>query len=136
MDEPMLADTKYIGQRIELADEIDALMLPWIVERTKDEIYHAAQNMDPKIPASPVRTPEDLIHSPQFKARGFFVEVDHPVAGKAVYPGAPAKLTETPMQVTRAPLLGEHNQEVLGRLGYNESDIENLKTEKIISEGA
>jgi len=132
MDEPELADPKYIAQRTDLADEIDALMIPWLVEHTKDEIYHTAQSMDPKIPVSPVRTPEDLVNSPQFKARKFFVEVEHPITGKGVYPGPPAKLWETPMQVTRAPLLGEHNEEILSRLGYTGAELANLKAEKII----
>jgi crotonobetainyl-CoA:carnitine CoA-transferase CaiB-like acyl-CoA transferase len=133
MDEPELADPKYIAQRTDLADEIDALMIPWLVEHTKDEIYHQAQSMDPQIPVSPVRTPEDLVNSPQFKARNFFLEVEHPIVGKGVYPGPPAKLWETPMQVTRAPLLGEHTEEILSRLGYTGKDLEKLKTEKIIT---
>ncbi|MBW2091703.1 MAG: CoA transferase [Deltaproteobacteria bacterium] len=132
MDERLLADPKYIARRRELADEIDALMLGWLLEHTKEEIYHAAQSQDPKVPASPVRTPEDLINSPQFEARGFFTEVKHPVAGKGVYPGPAAKLSETPMQVTRSPLLGEHNEEVYGRMGYTRSDLKQLKNENII----
>jgi CoA:oxalate CoA-transferase len=132
MNEPQLADFKYIAQRRELADEIDALMLPWLVEHTKDEIYHAGQAMDPKIPTGPVRTPEDLINSPQFKAREFFVDVEHPIVGKGTYPGPPAKLWETPMQITRAPLLGEHNEEVYRRLGYTKVDLANLRSEGII----
>jgi crotonobetainyl-CoA:carnitine CoA-transferase CaiB-like acyl-CoA transferase len=132
MDEPELADPKYISQRTDLADEIDDLMLPWLLEHTKDEIYHRAQSMDPQVPVSPVRTPEDLVNSPQFKARKFFVEVEHPVAGKGLYPGPPAKLGETPMRVARAPLLGEHNEEILTRLGYNTIDLENLKNDNII----
>lgn len=132
MNEPELADPKYIAQRKELADDIDALMLPWLIEHTKDEIYHAAQNMEPAIPASPVRTPEDLINSPQFKAREFFVEVDHPVAGRGTYPGPPAKMEETPMQVRRAPLLGEHNLEIYGRMGFSSQDLDALKREGVI----
>lgn len=132
VNQPQLADLKYIAQRIELGDEIDALMLPWLVEHTKDEVYHAGQAMDPRIPTSPVRNPEDLINSPQFKAREFFVEVEHPIAGKGTYPGPPAKLSETPMQITRAPLLGEHNEEIYRHLGYNREDIAKLRDEGVI----
>jgi len=132
MNEPLLADPKYIAQRQELADEIDALMLGWLVQHTKEEIYHIAQSMEPKVPASPVRTPEDLLNSEQFKAREFFKEVEHPIVGKGLYPGPAARLWETPMQVTRAPLLGEHNEEVYGRLGYSRSELEDMKNERII----
>jgi len=132
MEEPELADLKYVAQRRELADEIDALMYPWLFEHTKDEIYHKGQSMDPKVPTSPVRTPEDLINSPQFKARKFFVEIDHPVVGKGMYPGAPAKLQETPMKISRAPLLGEHNEEIFGRLNLSPSELTRLKNDGII----
>ena len=132
MNEPLLADPKYIAQRQELADEIDALMLGWLVQHTKEEIYHIAQSMEPKVPASPVRTPEDLLNSEQFKAREFFKEVEHPIVGKGLYPGPAARLWETPMQVTRAPLLGEHNEEVYGRLGYSRPELEDMKNERII----
>lgn len=132
MEVPELADFKYIAQRAELADEIDALMLPWLLEHTRDEIFHKGQAMDPKVPTSLVRTPEDLINSPQFKAREFFVDVDHPVVGKGAYPGAPVKLGETPMQVTRAPLFGEHNEEICERLGYSKLEQTRLKNEGVI----
>jgi len=132
MNEPQLADPRYIAQRTELADEIDALMLPWLLDHTKDEIYHAGQAMEPKVPTSPVRTPEDLVESPQFKAREFFVEVEHPVVGKGIYPGAPAKLWESPMRIAPSPLLGEHNEEVYGRLGYTKADLAALRSEGIV----
>ena len=132
MDEPQLADMKYVAQRLEFADEIDALMYPWLFEHTKDEIYHKGQSMDPKVPTSPIRTPQDLINSPQFKARKFFVEVDHPIAGKGIYPGAPAKLWETPMKITRAPLLGEHNEEIFGRVNYTPDALNRLKSDGVI----
>lgn len=132
MDVPELNDLKYIAQRLELADEVDALMLPWLFEHTKNEIFHKGQSMDPKVPTSPVRTPEDLINSPQFKAREYFVEVDHPVVGKGTYPGAPAKLWETPMTVTRAPLLGEHTEEICKGLGYTREELTRLRCEGVI----
>ncbi len=132
MEAPELADFKYIAQRAELVDEIDALMLPWLLEHTGDEIFHKGQAMNPRVPTSLVRTPEDLINSSQFKAREFFVDVDHPVVGKGAYPGAPVKLSETPMMVTRAPLFGEHNEEICERLGYSNLEQTRLKSEGVI----
>jgi crotonobetainyl-CoA:carnitine CoA-transferase CaiB-like acyl-CoA transferase len=132
MGVPELADPKYFARRTELADEIDALMLPWLLEKTKDEVYHIGQSIEPKVPTSPVRTPKDLVDSPQFKAREFFVEVEHPVVGKAKYPGPPARLRETPMQIARAPLLGEHNKEVYGQIGYTVAQMVELKDGGVI----
>jgi crotonobetainyl-CoA:carnitine CoA-transferase CaiB-like acyl-CoA transferase len=70
-----------------------------------------------------------LYNSPQTKAREYFVEVDHPVAGKADYPGPPYKWTETPATVRRpAPCLGEHNEEVYCQeLGLSKDDLVALR---------
>ncbi|MDP9238052.1 MAG: CoA transferase [Chloroflexota bacterium] len=53
------------------------------------------------------------------RARGFFVEVEHPELGRTItYPGAPYRFSETPWRIERrAPLLGEHTEEVLAELG-------------------
>ncbi|MCH8191671.1 MAG: CoA transferase, partial [Chloroflexi bacterium] len=62
-----------------------------------------------------------------FRQREFFVEVDHPAAGPMEYPGPPFRPAATPWKKGRAPLLGEHNEEVLtGRLGYSRTDLAKL----------
>ena len=57
------------------------------------------------------------------------VEVDHPTRGKYLTVGNPIKLSDSPTDVTRSPLLGEHTDEVLGQLGFSPSDIAALRTE-------
>jgi formyl-CoA transferase len=52
--------------------------------------------------------------------------------GKVKYPGAPAKLSETSWQKGRAPLLGEHNAEIYGQLGYSEKKLVQLREEGVI----
>jgi len=65
--------------------------------------------------------------------RKYFVDIEHPVGGKITYPGAPFKMSETPWQAERAPLLGEHNEEVLcRRLGYSQEDLVKLRERNII----
>jgi crotonobetainyl-CoA:carnitine CoA-transferase CaiB-like acyl-CoA transferase len=81
---------------------------------------------------TPVLSPGELLEDEQLKAREFFVEADHPVMGKVKYPGAPAKLSETSWQKGRAPLLGEHNVEIYGRLGYSEEGLVRLREEGVI----
>ena len=67
-----------------------------------------------------INTPKDFINDPQMKARGFWVKVDHPVTGKQIYPGDPLHAESSPWRVRRpAPLLGQHNQEILDQLGEN-----------------
>ena len=70
------------------------------------------------------RTVKDLLDSPQYNARGFWVDIDHPITGKLTYPGAPGIMSETPYQVERAPLLGEHNEDIYcGLLGFSREDL-------------
>jgi crotonobetainyl-CoA:carnitine CoA-transferase CaiB-like acyl-CoA transferase len=59
---------------------------------------------------------EDLLTSPQMESRGFIQRIDHPVAGEAAYPGPPWWIGPDAWSHERAPLLGEHTDEVLGRL--------------------
>jgi formyl-CoA transferase len=60
------------------------------------------------------------------------VEVDHPTRGKYLTVGNPIKLSDSPTEVTRSPLLGEHTDEVLAQLGFSPSDIAALRTEGAI----
>jgi crotonobetainyl-CoA:carnitine CoA-transferase CaiB-like acyl-CoA transferase len=109
----------------EVAEEFLGILLPWFMERTKLEIWHTAQAY--KLLSSPVYTTEELLKDPHYNQRGFWVEIDHPEAGSFKYPGAPFKMSETPFRVKRpAPLLGEHNEEILQGLGYSREEIVRL----------
>lgn len=95
--------------------EVDVLWYLWCSERTKNEIMEACQAV--KYFGMAINTPKDTIESPQFKERGFWVEVEHPVTGKQKYPGDPVNMESTRWGVrTPAPLLGQHNEEILGKL--------------------
>ena len=60
------------------------------------------------------------------------VEVDHPKRGKYLTVGNPIKLSDSPTDVTRSPLLGEHTDEVLKELGYGAADIASLRANNVI----
>jgi CoA:oxalate CoA-transferase len=72
---------------------------------------------------------EQVYKSPQTQARNFFIEVEHPAAGKLMYPGHPYILSKTPPRKHQgAPLLGQHNEEVYcHRLGYAKQDLVKLR---------
>jgi crotonobetainyl-CoA:carnitine CoA-transferase CaiB-like acyl-CoA transferase len=115
----------------EVAEEFLTILLPWLLERTKGEIWEAAQAQ--AMLSSPIYTTEDLLNDPHYNERGFWVDIDHPLAGTVTYPGAPFKMSGTPWQIKiPAPLLGEHNEEVLGVLGYTKEDLVRLRQQKII----
>ena len=103
-------------------EEFDSFLLPWFTERSKMEIVEKAQEL--KLAFAPVVNTDELLSDPQLKSRSFFTEMDHPIAGKLTYTGAPFKMSETPWYGGRAPLLGEHNEEVYcQRLGYSRRDL-------------
>jgi len=113
------------------ADELEAYLLPWTIERSKEEVYHAGQAAG--LPLGYVATAEDLLKSAQYKARRFFVDINHPVAGKLSYPGMPFKMGNLPCEQGRAPLLGEHNEEIYcGQLGYAKGDLVRLRATGVI----
>jgi crotonobetainyl-CoA:carnitine CoA-transferase CaiB-like acyl-CoA transferase len=102
-----------------------------MADLTRDEIYHRTQAEG--CPSSPIRNVAEVRAWEQAKARGFFVELDHPEAGEQVYPTAAYQFSETPWAGARAPLLGEHNREIYcDRLGYARRDLERLADSEVI----
>jgi crotonobetainyl-CoA:carnitine CoA-transferase CaiB-like acyl-CoA transferase len=129
---PHLRNAPLVGPgAAEANEEIEALLMPWTVEHGKEEFYYAGQAGGQNF--GYVASPEDMLKSPQLKDREYYVKVDHPIAGALTYPGAPYKMSATPWQAGRAPLLGEHNEEVLcGRLSYSREDLVNLSRAGVI----
>ena len=123
--DPKYSDRVAIGRNY--ADEVDALMLPWFMQRTKREIFDLCR--EHSVPFAPVNTAEDLVEDPHLQDRDFFIEISHPRAGTYRYPGAPYKWSEAKWEVRYpAPLLGQHNQEILqSKLGYSHAEIARLR---------
>jgi crotonobetainyl-CoA:carnitine CoA-transferase CaiB-like acyl-CoA transferase len=100
------------------------------MEHTKREILTRGQEAG--VMCGMVNTTEGLVNDPHWRAREFWIEMEHPVAGKLTYTGAPFR-AETPWQLRRpAPLLGQHNEEVYGALGYSREDLVKLREEGVI----
>ncbi len=112
--------------------DFDAILMPWLLERTQQELVGSAQAH--RLPVTPVYTIDEVLKDPQFNARGFFVDIEHPLAGRITYPGVPFKLPEAPSQPQRpAPLLGQHNNEIYcERLGYTAEDLVRLRERGIV----
>jgi formyl-CoA transferase len=75
---------------------------------------------------------KEIAEEPSLRATGTVVEVDHPKRGKYLSVGNPIKMSDSPTEVTRSPLLGEHTDEVMRELGYDESAIQSLRAENVI----
>jgi crotonobetainyl-CoA:carnitine CoA-transferase CaiB-like acyl-CoA transferase len=130
MDTPEWTQWEVSANRFVRASNWDALrpfMEGWVSQWNTEELYRAAQAK--RIPFAPASTLGYLLESEHLKVRGFFVEVEHPAAGKLKQVGAPYKLSRTPWEIRRpAPLLGQHNVEVLGEAGMTADDIAALAT--------
>jgi CoA:oxalate CoA-transferase len=87
------------------------------------------------VPAAPVYDVDEVVRDPQLKAREMFVDVDHPRAGRVRVTNFPVKFSRTPGRVSRAaPLLGEHNEEILvGVLGLSQEEVQELVRKGVIS---
>jgi crotonobetainyl-CoA:carnitine CoA-transferase CaiB-like acyl-CoA transferase len=80
----------------------------------------------------PVFSVAQAAQHPHLRARNAFVEIDHPIAGRFEYPRSLVKMTATPPTSTRAPMLGEHTAEILGRLGYSHAQQESMRAAGVI----
>ena len=124
-DEPRERGNRY-------ASVIRPHVLEWAANHTAKEIYHQGQAAN--CPLAAVMSAEGVMHSEHMKAREFFVDVDHPQAGKIRYPEALCKFSETPFRIENpAPLLGQHNEYIYcGRLGYAKQEMVKLREAGII----
>ncbi len=102
----------------------------WTMTMDKFEAMEVLNRYD--IPCGPILSMKELAEEPSLRASGTVVEVDHPVRGKYLTVGNPIKLSDSPTEVTRSPLLGEHTEEVLTELGYRPDQISYLREERVI----
>src|SRR5665213_1973599 len=118
------------GARLPRLKEVFAAVEAWTVTKTKFEAMELLNQHD--IPCGPILSMEELAAEPSLRATGTIVEVDHPKRGKYLTVGNPIKLSDSPSEVKRAPLLGEHTDVVLGELGYGPEEILALRAQKAI----
>ena len=134
VDRPeLLVDPRFTTgvQRAERADELDAVLFPWFLARTRHEVMQACQAR--RIPVGLSCTIPELLDDPQYAASGFFRDIDHPSTGTARYPGGAFQLPQTPCMSGRAPLLGEHNDVVYGGwLGLSRHQCARLRAQGVL----
>jgi crotonobetainyl-CoA:carnitine CoA-transferase CaiB-like acyl-CoA transferase len=85
------------------------------------------------IPCGPVNTIEKVVSDKQVVHREMLITIDHPMAGKIKIPGIPVKLSETPGTIKQPPpILSQHTEEVLTKMGFSKTDIKKMRQENVI----
>lgn len=117
--------------RNEHADEITKLIGAWTAERTKHEAMEELGKAG--IPVSKIYEAQDLFADEHLQQRGMLIDLEHPHKGAYRVAGNPIQLSASTVPVQRAPLLGEHNEEVYGTfLGLAGNDLAQLRAEGVI----
>jgi formyl-CoA transferase len=112
--------------RLPRLKDIFAEIERWTMTKTKFEAMEILNKYD--IPCGPILSMKEIAEDESLRKTGTIVEVDHPVRGKYLTVGNPIKLSDSPTDVTRSPLLGEHTDEVMTELGYSAEQIAALRT--------
>ena len=98
----------------------EEVLLPYLREHDRQELLTRAQEL--RMPFAPVMDARTLLENEHLRERGFFREVEQPEVGRVPAAAFPFQMSETPLRCGRAPLLGEHTQDVLLDLGYDKGD--------------
>ncbi len=103
----------------------------WTKTKTKFEVMEHCNPLN--IPVGPILSMKEIAEEPSLRETGTIVEVDHPKRGAYLTVGNPIKLSDSPADVVRAPLLGEHTDEILKDvLGLSEEEIEAARSESAV----
>jgi crotonobetainyl-CoA:carnitine CoA-transferase CaiB-like acyl-CoA transferase len=108
IDHPLFVDG---AERARRWPEFEELLRPYLMSHTAREIVASGQELHQ--PFALVPTIAELLDDPHLAARRYFATIEHPKAGPLRHPGPPWRMSATPWQTGPAPLLGEHNQQIL-----------------------
>ncbi len=112
--------------RLPRLNEIFGRIEAWTMTKTKFEAMKILNEFD--IPCGPILSMKELAEDQSLRATGTVVEVDHPKRGKYLSVGNPIKLSASPTEVKRSPLLGEHTDEILSQvLKYSAEEVAAIK---------
>jgi formyl-CoA transferase len=130
--EEWLTDPRYATPKARLPHlmEIFARIEEWTKTKTKFEAMDILNQHD--IPCGPILSMKEIAEEQSLRKTGTVVEVDHPTRGRYLTVGNPIKMSDSPTEVKRSPLLGEHTEEVLAELGYGKDRIAALRADKVI----
>jgi formyl-CoA transferase len=119
IDDPEYATPK---SRLTKLNEVFGAIEDWTMTKTKFEVMQICNPLD--IPVGPILSMKEIAKEESLRETGTIVEVEHPERGAYLTVGCPVKLSASPANVKRSPLLGEHNEEILKNiLGYEDEEL-------------
>jgi formyl-CoA transferase len=134
MERPeLITDPKYATPeaRVLILTDVFGIIETWTQKYSKYEVLERCNALD--IPCGPVLAMKELLEDKALRARGMIAAVEHPQRGTYYTVGCPLVLSDSEVDYRRAPLLGEHNEELLHELmGYDAAQVENLRAEGVI----
>ncbi|WP_433699729.1 formyl-CoA transferase [Nocardiopsis sp. CA-288880] len=134
IDRPELADDPEWSTpeaRLDKLDKMFSLIEEWTAQIPKWDVL-AALNAH-NIPCGPIMSTREIIDDPTLRANGVITTVDHPERGPYSTVSSPIRLSDSPVDVVRSPLLGEHNADIYrGELGLSDEDLAELESNGVI----
>jgi formyl-CoA transferase len=127
------ADPRYEDRRdrVQFIDEIDAMIEEWTAQRAKHEVLAILAGAG--VPCGAVLDSAEVLSDPHLRQRGFITDLEHPRRGAYPMPGNPVRLSDSPTDMVRSPLLGEHSAEVFGKLlSLGQAELDTLRRDGVI----
>jgi len=117
--------------RAKHVEELTGIVEAWTMKRDKHEVMRVLAGRG--IPCGAVLDTAEVLADPHLRERGTVFDLEHPTRGRFAMIGSPLRLSDSPLEVSPAPLFGEHTEEVLRTLGgYSAEEVRRLKEKGVL----
>ena len=129
----LLEDSRFVDNTTRVTHRAECVELLSNIFKLENVSFWVSKIEQGGVPCGPINKVSDVVTDEQVLARNMVVDIPHPNVPDLKVPNSPLKLTETPPSVRLAPpLLGEHNDDILGEMGYSMEEITSLREKGVI----